>query len=92
MKKWAEAGSQPDPGEIAIVLDDDGQKGPGYPASQEARIGSLEEIWEKSSDSVLFSTLIDIVAQAWQVSPSVLLQQPGWSHESSHVFGRFVRK
>jgi len=68
------------------------QKGPGYLASQEAQIGSLEEIWENSSDSVLFSTLIDIVAQAWQVSPSALLQQPGWSHDDSHVFGRFVRK
>ena len=68
MKKWAEAGSQRDPGEIAIVLADDGQRGAGYLSSAEA-IGSLEEIWENSSDSVLFSTLIDIVAQAWQISP-----------------------
>jgi len=92
MKKWAEAGSQGHPSEIAIVLDDAGQKGPGYLSSEEARIGSLEEIWENSSSSVLFSTLIDIVAQAWQVSPAVLLQQTGWSHENSYVFGRFVRK
>jgi hypothetical protein len=92
LKMWAAAEGPRDPNEIAIALDDAGQPTPGYIAGNDKKkIGSLTTIWKNSERSALFSTLIAIIAQAWQVSPSELLEQPGWTHESDSVYGRFQR-
>jgi hypothetical protein len=92
LKKWAAAEGPKDVNEIAIALDDAGQPTPGYiTGNDKKRIGSLSTLWKNSERSVLFGTLIAIIAQSWQVSPSELLEQPGWTHENDTVYGRFQK-
>ena len=92
MKKWAAAQGPLDPSEIAVALDDAGQRGPDYNIDREKMIGSLKELWERCYDSPLFGTLIDVISQAWQVSPSELIVQVGWEHEGNTIYGRFFRQ
>jgi hypothetical protein len=91
MKKWSTAEGEKDANEIAIALEDAGQGTPDYIAGVEINIGSLNTIWSGSPKSVLFNTLVNTISQAWQVSPSELLAQPGWSHEANYIYGRFKR-
>ena len=92
IKKWEAADGPRDANEIAIALDDAGQVTPSYLSGDDKKIGSLSTIWENSERSSLFSTLIDVIAQAWQISPSELLEQPGWTHENNWVYGRLRKQ
>jgi hypothetical protein len=92
IRRWADAEGPRDANEIAITLDDAGQPAPGYLSGDDKKkIGSLDVIWKESERSALFSTLIAIIAQAWQLSPADLLKQAGWTHERNWVYGRFAR-
>jgi hypothetical protein len=86
------SGGVPSPDEIAAILDDTGQPSPKYLAGDEVEVGSLDAIWNNVEESLLFFTLIALAAEAWQLSPSELLKQDGWSHKGGTVFGRFTRK
>jgi hypothetical protein len=90
MKYWEQA--EPMQTELAVVLNDDDGPGPGYLTTKDSpKIGAIANLWAEYSNSSLFATLIDVFAQSWQVSPTDLIQQNGWTHEGSHLYGRFSR-
>ena len=66
---------------MAITIDDAGTRGPGYLSGEDTEIGSLETLWDNIDQCGLFFTLINLIAEAWQLSPSELLKQDGWSHK-----------
>lgn len=91
MKAWEQ--ENPQPNEIAILLDAEGQITPRYLSAEKSpRIGQLVDLWERWSDARLFSMLIDLVAQAWQITPTDLVKQETWTQTTSHIYGRIVRK
>jgi hypothetical protein len=93
LKQWVESSNNgtPDADEMAIILDDAGTTGPGYMSNEETRIDSLEQLWRDIDQCGLFFTLIRLVAEGWQVSPSELIKQKGWSHKGSTLYGKFTR-
>lgn len=93
MKNWAANRSSGKANEIAIVLDGnhDGVGSPGYVASEDERIGSLSSLWPKCDEGLLFGTMLGIVAEAWQRNVRSLIDQDGWHHEGSSLWGRLER-
>jgi hypothetical protein len=90
MKQWENASPLED--EVALLLDGQGQPTPDYLGlREEPQIGAIAELWKDWSDSTLFATLIDIVSQAWQITPTDLVQEKEWTHEKDEIFGRFKR-
>jgi hypothetical protein len=93
LKQWVESGNSKalDADEIAITIDDAGTRGPGYLSGEDTVIGPLETLWENIDQCGLFFTLINLIAEAWQLSPPELLKQDGWSHKGNTLYGRFIR-
>jgi hypothetical protein len=92
MKKWVVYPFQPNGGEPAIVLDDTQRGRLGYHSGTEERIGKLSDLWAKCEDAPLFGTILRLAAEAWQVSVEKLLDQDGWHHSGSVLWGRMYRK
>jgi hypothetical protein len=92
MRQWALIEDERREDAIAVGLDNKGQMPLEYLSSHEKKIGPLSEIWPHADEhGSLFGVLLDLVAQAWQVSPPDLLSQNSWTRESSHAFGTFTR-
>jgi hypothetical protein len=93
MREWAKATSGAQLDDLAIVLDDAGQPTPKYLPKypEEEKIGSIEQLWPESERSVLFTQLLNMTAEAWQVTPADLRKQDGWLHKSDVLFGRLQR-
>jgi hypothetical protein len=90
LKSWEKA--TPSPNELAILLDGEGSSGLPYRSSSDGpRVGSLSTLWEDRERAPLFNTLVDIIAQAWQITPTDLVKQDGWVHTTTKIEGRFRR-
>jgi hypothetical protein len=87
MKEWG--ATDPSPSEMAVLVDGEGQPTPRYLADHESpKTGKLSDLWEQWPNSALFSTLIDVVAQAWQITPTDLVKQEIWTHSTNRVLCR----
>jgi hypothetical protein len=91
MKQWESAA--PMQGEIALLLDGEGQPRPSFRMSQQGpNLGKLNEIFQNWNDSPLFSVLIELISQAWQITPSDLVSQEPWTHQADVLYGRLARQ
>jgi hypothetical protein len=90
LKKWQAALPKAD--EVAILLDGVSGDGLDYVSSSEPRLGSISSLWDKWSEVSLFSLLIETIAETWQKSPTDLVNESGWVHESNHLHGRVSRR
>jgi hypothetical protein len=92
MKKWVAYPHQPSGGEPAIVLDDTPRGRLHYHSGNEERIGKLCDLWSRCEDAPLFGTILRLAAEAWQVGLEELVDQDGWYHSGSVLWGRMSRK
>lgn len=90
MKTWVASGN-PASTELGVLIDGKGQPKPPYRGPEE-KVGALLELWPTCMEGPLFGSLIDIVAEAWQVSPEELIKQDTWTHVSDSIAGRFCRR
>ena len=92
MKRWVAFPPQPIQNEPAIVLDDTPRSHLGYHSGTDERIGRLSDLWEQCADAPLFGTILRLAAEAWQVSLEELIDQEGWHHSGSVLWGRMSRQ
>lgn len=91
MRRWVSSDPSPTADEPAVVLDGVGPLRPGYQSGSDERIGTLAQVWPDCGQAALFGTVLEIAAEAWQVNVGELLQQPGWRHGGSTVWGRLTK-
>jgi hypothetical protein len=94
MRKWAESGSLSSHQDLAVLIDDAERRGPGYLSDREAenKIGNLKSLWPEALSHPFMSTFATIISDAWLVSAEDLLEQEGWTHERSIIYGRWKKK
>jgi hypothetical protein len=90
MKSWE--ASDPLPAEMALLMDiRELSPGPGFVHPATPKLGTLAGLFPDWAKVALLNTLIDLLAQAWQMTPSDLTQQGGWNHATTALWGRFRR-
>jgi hypothetical protein len=90
MRSWVKLGPASSSTEPAIVIDDSGHYAPPYHSGQE-KVATLALLWPQSESSPLFSTILGLACEAWQVTPHDLVNQEGWRQNGSTVWGRLMR-
>lgn len=89
MKEWERL--NPSESEISILIDSNGQPTPDYLTSNESpRTGSISLLWPRWERAPLLSLAINTIAQAWQQSPTSLVEQV-WNHTNQTLFVRLKR-
>ena len=92
MKRWvASAATSVSRAETAIVMDDLRGDTLGYQSGDQEKVGTLLELWPRCASEPLFGTILQLVAEAWQMSLEQLGAQGGWHHSGSGVWGRLSR-
>jgi hypothetical protein len=91
MKKWVVSGSNPVESEPAIVLEETSLDRLRYQSGSDEKVGTLGALWPNCPDTALFGTILQLVAEAWQIGPEDLCAQDGWRHSGSTLWGRFTR-
>lgn len=91
MKRWVALDSQPRKPEPAVVLDDSPGDRLGYHSGSDEKVGTLLDLWPGCADAPLFGTILQLAAEAWQVSVEDLSIQEGWRHSGSVLWGRLTR-
>jgi hypothetical protein len=67
MRRWVGLSSQPSADELAVVLDDSHVSYLGYQSTDNEKIGSLVMLWPECDKDPLFGTILQLVAEAWQI-------------------------
>ena len=62
-----------------------------YLSHDEAKTGSLDELWSERDEAPLFSLFVSVLEKTWGVEPGSLPSQDGWVHQSNELSGFFRR-
>lgn len=62
-----------------------------YLSHDEAKTGSLDELWSERDEAPLFSLFVSVLEKTWGVEPGSLTSQDGWVHQSNELSGFFRR-
>lgn len=93
LREWNKLGLSNYENELAIVLDNtDYSYTLGYERSENEKIGKLSDLWPRCIEDPIFKTIIRIITEAWEMESKSLLNQEGWCHKESHIFGLFQRE